>query len=264
LFFCFLGEGIAENAGSGQDNELEGNLNISNEGTELSNKHTMKKKKQDAKKNKNSDSEAKETNHSALALKRECPDRQTSIASTRNKAKNAILDSDSEIEEMCLSSLVRKEYVPDAERSMTEGSLNGSTKNKLRSATFDSDSEIEEMRLGSLVWRDDSPDTNRIASGGNSNGTMRNKLRSIVLYSDSENEDTKAEAQKTTYKPKRAFSGLDSDGDTSYSNKKSTAVSSLDEFNTVYTKKRHLDEETNGSIDVRKRCRVIMSDDEDN
>jgi hypothetical protein len=232
-----------ENAGNGQHNDTDGNLNTSNvtpsKGSDISNKHTLKMKRQNTKKNNKSESD--NINHG------------------RKVSKNTEIYSDSEEEEINLSSLAQAGEYPDPESSISSGT----TRNKVRNVILDSDSESDEISLSSLFWKDDIPGTKRSETHGSSNKTTDNKLRSIVSDSDSENEEIAAKAQKTNDNPCRVACALDSDVDTLHSNRRNKDIFSVDEANTMGTKKRHLDEEIKDNTDMQKRCKVALSDDEE-
>jgi hypothetical protein len=272
-----------ENARNGQDQDDTGaNLNISNDtsskGSDISKKHTVRNRRQNATNNKNlesgnidcgrkvgrntqicSDSESEEVNLTLLAQTSEHPEPEHTISSrsTTNKVRNVILDSESEAEEENLSLLAPTSEHGDPEHSISSGT----TRNKVRNAILDSDSEAEEINLNSLYQKGDISDTKRSETHGSSIKTTNSKLSSIVLDSDSENEVITVKAQRTSSNSYSIPCALDSDVDNIHSNKSSKAVFSVDEANTVETKKRHLDEEMRGSTDVQKRCRVALSDD---
>jgi hypothetical protein len=229
---CFLGEGIVEYTGSGQD----GNLNISDctdsEKTEISNKYRMKRKRQNEQKDNTSDCNNKNP--------------------TRRDSKGTWIDSDSDMEEVCLNSLARTVENPDMESCISSMSTS-----KVKNVIVDSDFETEEKSLCSLVQEGNISDAKQSVTNGS--------FRSFLFDSDSENEDVGVRAQENKYRSKRVLSGSDTDSDgTSSHFKKSRATFSIDDSNTVGTELQHVDEETNGAIYVQKhKGRIIVSDKED-
>ncbi|PNF34948.1 hypothetical protein B7P43_G18204 [Cryptotermes secundus] len=61
---------------------------------------------------------------------------------TKKKCTHFILNSNSEIEEISLSSFVQNDYIPDT-KSVTDGSSYGTTKYIVTSVALNSDSENE-------------------------------------------------------------------------------------------------------------------------
>lgn len=232
-----------ENARNGQHYNADGNLNTSNDtpckGSDISNKHVLRKKGQNTKKNNSSESD-----------NINCGKKVSSITQ---------IYSDSEEEGINFSSMPHADEYQDPESSI----FSGTTRNKVRNVILDSDSESEEISLRSLLCEDGIPVTKRSETHGSSNRTTKHKLGSIVLDSGSENEETAAKAQNTNYNPCRVSCALDSDDDTSHSNERNKGIFSVDEANTMDTKKRHLDEEVKGSTDVLKRRKVALSDDDE-
>jgi hypothetical protein len=229
---CFLGEGIVEYTGSGQD----GNLNISDctdsEETEISNKHRMKKKRQNEQKDNTSDSKNKNP--------------------TKRDNKGTWIDSDSDMEEVCHNSQARTVENPDLETCIAS-----TTTSKVKNVIVDSDFETAEISLCSLNQEGKSSDTKKSMT----NGSFRNFL---FDSSDSENEDMEVRAQENKYRSKRVLSGSDTDSDGTSHCKKSRTTLSVEDTNTVGTELQHADEETNGAIYVQKyKRRIIVSDEED-
>jgi hypothetical protein len=214
LSLCFLGEGVVEYTGNHQD----GNLNVSSctdsEETEISKKYGMKKKTQNGKKDSTSDSKNK--------------------GPTRKGTKGTWIDSDSDIQEICHSSLART-----VENAGLESSISSTATGKVKSVILDSDFETNERSL-----------------------TGRSS-RNVLLDSNSENEDMEVGPQENKYRSKRVLSGSDSDSDGTSHCKRSRAIFSVD-TNTMGTELQHLHEETNGGIYVQKHTRrIIVSDEED-
>jgi len=228
---CFLGEGIVEYTGSGQD----GNLNISDgtdsEETEISNKYRMKMKRQNEQKDNTSDCKNKNP--------------------TRRDSKSTRINSDSDIEEVCLNSLARTVENPDPESCISSTSTS-----RVKNAIVDSDFERGEKSLCSLIQEGNISDAKKSMTNAS--------FRSFLFDSDSENEDVGVRAQENKYRSKRVLSGSDTDSDGTSHFKKSRATLSVDDSNTVGTELQLVDEETNGAIYVQKhKRRIIVSDEED-
>jgi hypothetical protein len=205
---------IAEYAGNDQDENLNLSDCTDSEETEISNRYRLKKKIQSEKKDNTSDSNNK--------------------SPTKKDTKGMRIDSDSDVEEVRLSSLARTVENPGLESSIS------SSTSKVKNVTLDSDIETEERSL--------------------TNGSSRN----VLLDSDSENEDMGVGPQANKYRSKRVLSGSDSESDGTSHCKRSRAIFSVDNTNTVGTERQHLVEETNGSIYVQKyKRRIIVSDEED-
>jgi hypothetical protein len=250
------------------------------EEAEFSNEHTAEIKIKNAKKNKtsdsrnkkparkvrksirmDSDSETEEINRNSLAETREHPENIISGETPRNKVKNFM--SDSATNEKSHNSVIWKDGAPNAEGSEIGRDLNRSTKKKLTRVILDSESETEEISLSLLVQKNHILDTESVTDGS-SCGATKNIGRSVVLNSDSESEVTGVQAKETRCESKRVLSGSDSDADIPHPIKRSKITFSGDEANTVDTKKRHSEEEINCSIYMQKyKCRIILSDDED-
>lgn len=220
-----------EYIGSGQD----GNLNISDctdsEETEISNKYRTKMKRQNEKKDNTSDCKNKNP--------------------TRRDSKGTRIDSDSDIEEVCLNSLARTVENPDLESCISSTSTSN-----VKNAIVDSDFERGEKTLCSLIQEGNISDAKKSMTNGS--------FRSFLFDSDSENEDVGVRAQENKYRSKRVLSGSDTDSDGTSHFKKSRAALSVDDSNTVGTELQLVDEETNGAIYVQKhKRRIIVSDEED-
>jgi hypothetical protein len=133
-----------DSAGSGQDIDADGNINISNythsEQTEFSSKHTAETKIPNAKKNKNkhparkvgknlqidSDTEPEEINRNSLAQAGKASENIISDESPRNRGK--IFTLDSEKNEKSNNSVMWKDDGPTAGGSGICGDLNRTTK----------------------------------------------------------------------------------------------------------------------------------------
>ena len=220
-----------EYTGSGQD----GILNISectdSEEKEISNKYRTKKKRQNEQKDNTSDCKKKKP--------------------TRRDSKGTWMDSDSDMEEVCLNSLARTVENPDLESCISSTSTS-----KVKNVIVDSDFETGEKSLCSLIQEGNILD----AKKSTTNGSVRN----FLFDSDSENEDMGVRAQENKYRSKRVLSGSDTDSDGTSHFKKSRATFSVDDTDTVGTELQHVDEETNGAIYVQKhKRRIIVSDEED-
>jgi hypothetical protein len=228
---CFLDEGVVEYTGSGQD----GNLNISDctdsEEKEISNKYRKEKKRQNEQKDNTSDCKNKNR--------------------TRQDSKGTWIDSDSDMEEVCLNSLAQTVENPDLERCISSTSTS-----KVKNVIVDSDFGTGEKSLRSLTREGNISD----AKNSMTNGSFRN----FLFDSDSENEDVGARAQENKYRSKRVLSGSDTDSDDTSHFKKSRATFSIDDDNTVDAELQHVYEEANGAIYVQKhKRRIIVSDEED-
>lgn len=228
---CFLGEGIVEETGSGQD----GNLNISDctgsEETEISNKCRKKKKRQNEQKNNTSDCKKKNP--------------------TRRDNKGTRIDSDSDMDEVCRNSMTRT-----VENPRLESCISNTSTSKVRNVTVDSDFETGEKSLCSLIQEGNISDAKKSMTNGS--------FRKFLFDSDSENEDVGVRPQENKYRSKRVLSGSDTDSDSTSHFKKSRATFSVDDINTVGTELQHVDEETNGAIYLQKhKRRIIVSDEED-
>lgn len=220
-----------ECTGSGQD----GNLNTSDctdsEGLEISNKYRKKKKRQN------------EHNDNTSHYKNKNP--------TRQDSKGTRIDSDSDMEEVCLNSLARTVENPDLESCMSNIPTS-----KAKNVIVDSDSETGEKSLCSLIQEGNISDARKSMA----NGSFRN----FLFDSDSENEDVGVRAQENKYRSKRVLSGSDTDSDGTSHLKKSRATFSVDDNNTLGAELQHVDEEKNGAIYVQKhKRRIIVSDEED-
>lgn len=217
------------------ENGQDGNLNISDctdsEEKEISNKYRKKKKRQNEQKDNTSDCKNKNR--------------------TRRDSKGTWIDSDSDVEEVCLNSLAETVENPDLESCISRTSTS-----KVKNVIVDSDFETGEKSLCSLTQEGN--------ISGAKNSVTNGSFRNFLFDSDSENEDVGARAQENKYRSKRVLSGSDTDSDNTSHFKKSRATFSVDDNNTVGTELQHVDEETNSAIYVQKhKRRIIVSDEED-
>jgi hypothetical protein len=222
---------MVEYTGCGQG----GNLNISDctdsEEKEISNKYRKKKKRQHEQKDNTSDCKNKNP--------------------TRRESKGTWMDSDSDVEEVCLNSLAQTVENPDLESCISSTSTS-----KVKHVIVDSDFETGGKSLCSLIQEGNISD----AKKSKTNGSFRN----FLFDSDSENEDVGVRAQENKYRSKRVLSGSDTGSDDTSHFKKSRATFSVNDSNTAGIELQHVDEETNGAIYVQKHKRkIIVSDEED-
>jgi hypothetical protein len=227
----FLGEGIVEDTGSGQGESLNISDCTGSEETEISNKCKKKKKRQNEQKNNTSDCKKKNP--------------------IRRDSRGTRIDSDSDMDEVCLNSLAQT-----VKNAHLESCISSTSTSKVKNVIVDSDFETGEKSLCSLIQEGNISD----AKKNMTNGSFRN----FLFDSDSENEDVGVRPQENKYRSKRVLSGSDTDSASTSHFKKSRATFSVDDNSTVGTELQHVDEETNGAIYLQKhKRRIIVSDEED-
>jgi hypothetical protein len=92
---------------------------------------------------------------------------------TKKKLTYVIFDSESETEEMSLSSMVQKDHILDT-KNVTDGSSCGTTKNIVRSVMLNSDSENEVTGAQAEQTRCESK---RVLSGSDSDGDISHSIK---------------------------------------------------------------------------------------
>lgn len=220
-----------EDTGSGQGESLNISDCTGSEETEISNKCKKKKKRQNEQKNNTSDCKKKNP--------------------IRRDSRGTRIDSDSDMDEVCLNSLAQT-----VKNAHLESCISSTSTSKVKNVIVDSDFETGEKSLCSLIQEGNISDAKKSMT----NGSFRN----FLFDSDSENEDVGVRPQENKYRSKRVLSGSDTDSASTSHFKKSRATFSVDDNSTVGTELQHVDEETNGAIYLQKhKRRIIVSDEED-
>jgi hypothetical protein len=135
------------------------------------------------------DSETNEKSHNTTIWKDDAPNVEGSgiggdlNRTTKKKLSHVIFDSESETEEISLSSLVQKDHILDT-KSVTDGSSCSTTKNIVRSVVLNSDSENEVTGAQAEQTRCESK---RVLSGSDSDGDISHSIkRSKTIFSADE------------------------------------------------------------------------------
>lgn len=152
-----------------------------------------------------SDSERNEKSPSSGIWKDDASDAEGSgggghlNGTTKKKLRNVILDSESDTEEISLSSLVQRDYILDA-KSVTDDSSCGTPKNTVKSVTSNSSSKIEVIGT-----RDDETrrESKRDLSGSDSDGD--------ILHSVKRSKTTFSADESNTKDSKKRHSGAETE-----------------------------------------------------